>query len=106
MIQSDLHGDMQLDIIPGKTVAIFPEHNVGLAYGAFPKKVASSIKCTLEEAEGIFYSYHMELFPGITKFREDYVLPTALAKGEIHLGLGFYIKSDDPDRDIRTLNNA
>lgn len=46
------------------------------------------------------------MFPGITKYREEYVLPTVQEYGEIHLGLGFTIKSDDPEGDIRTLNNA
>lgn len=78
----------------------------GLAYGAYPPKVAASVKIPLSEAEGIFNAYHNELFPGITKFREEYVLPTARAQGYIHLGLGFTIATDKPDRDIRTLNNA
>lgn len=46
------------------------------------------------------------MYPGITRFREEYVLPTAKKQGRIHLGLGFYINTDNPDRDIRTLNNA
>ena len=78
----------------------------GLSYGAFPPKVASTIKCSLEEAEAIFNAYHDEMYPGISKYREEYVLPTARRDGELHLGLGFYIKTYDAERDIRTLNNA
>ena len=78
----------------------------GLAYGAYPPKVAASVKIPLSEAEDIFNAYHNELFPGITQFREGYVLPTAIKQGYIHLGLGFNIATDSPDRDIRTLNNA
>ena len=78
----------------------------GLAYGAFPKKVAATVKISLVAAESIFNAYHNELYPGITKYREEYVLPITKEKGKIHLGLGFYLNSDDPDRDIRTLNNA
>jgi hypothetical protein len=78
----------------------------GLAYGAFPPKVAATVKIPLDEAELIFNAYHNDLFPGITEFRESYVLPTAIENGRIHLGLGFYIYTDDPDRDIRTINNA
>ena len=78
----------------------------GLAYGAFPKKVAATVKIPLNEAEKIFDAYNNELYPGITDYRENYVLTTAKTYGRIHLGLGFYIDSDDPDRDIRTLNNA
>lgn len=78
----------------------------GLAYGAFPKKVAATVKIPLVDAQIIFNAYHNELYPGITEYRENYVLPTTRKNGRIHLGLGFYMKSDDPDRDIRTLNNG
>jgi len=78
----------------------------GLAYGAYPKKVAATVKIPLWEAEEIFDAYHHELYPGITDYRENYVLETSRQKGRIHLGLGFYINTDDADRDIRTLNNA
>ena len=78
----------------------------GLAYGAFPPKIAATLKIPLEEAEEIFNNYHNVLYPGITDYRENYVLPTAKKQGEIHLGLGFTLKTDDADRDIRTLANA
>lgn len=78
----------------------------GLSYGAFPPKVAATLKISLAAAEAIFNSYHNELYPGITRYREEYVLPTTLEKGQIHMGLGCYIKSDNPDSDIRTLHNA
>ena len=78
----------------------------GLAYGAYPPKIAATLKISLEAAEEIFNNYHQVLYPGITDYRENYVLPTAKEKGEIHLGLGFSIKTDDPKKDIRTLANA
>lgn len=78
----------------------------GLAYGAFPPKIAATLKITLQEAEEIFNNYHNVLYPGITDYRENYVLATAKEEGEIHLGLGFTLKTDDPGRDIRTLANA
>lgn len=78
----------------------------GLAYGCFPPKVAASAKIPLPEAEKIFNAYHEEMFPGITRYRENYVLEAAKRQGYIHLGLGFRIYSDQPDRDIRTLNNG
>jgi len=78
----------------------------GLAYGAFPPKIAATLKIPIEEAEEIFNNYHNVLYPGITDYRENYVLPTAKEYGEIHLGLGFTLKTDDADRDIRTLANA
>jgi hypothetical protein len=78
----------------------------GLAYGAFPPKIAATLKIPIEEAQQIFDNYHNVLYPGITEYRETYVLPTAKQEGEIHLGLGFTLKTDDADRDIRTLANA
>lgn len=78
----------------------------GLAYGAFPPKVAATIKVPLEVAEAIFNAYHYELFPGISEYRENYVLPTCQTEGSLHLGLGCNIDTDDADKDIRTLANA
>ena len=78
----------------------------GLAYGAFPPKVAATIKVPLEVAEAIFHAYHYELFPGISEYRENYVLPTSKTKGTLHLGLGCTIDTDDADKDIRTLASA
>ena len=45
------------------------------------------------------------MYPGITKYREEYVLPTANREGELHLGLGCKILTDNAHKDIRTLNN-
>lgn len=78
----------------------------GASYGAFPPKIAATIKCTLPEAETIFNAYHNDMYPGITHYRENYVLPTATSTGKLHLGLGCYIKTDNANRDIRTLHNA
>jgi len=78
----------------------------GLSYGAYPPKVSRSLKISLPAAEAIFNNYHNVLYPDITNYRENYVLPTVQEHGRIHLGLGFYLKSDDPNRDIRTLANA
>ncbi|MHB8098113.1 MAG: DNA polymerase [Sulfuricurvum sp.] len=78
----------------------------GLSYGSYPPKVAATLKISLAAATVIFDRYHNELYPGITDYRENYVLPTTLEHGRIHLGLGFYMKSDRPDKDIRVLNNG
>ena len=59
----------------------------------------------MEEAETIFNNYHNVLYPGITKYREEYVLPTAKRDGELHLALGFKILTDNAERDIRTIAN-
>lgn len=78
----------------------------GLSYGAYPPKIAKTLKISLEEAESIFNNYHQVLYPGITDYRENYVLTTAQEFGEVHLGLGFTLKTDNPTKDIRTLANA
>lgn len=78
----------------------------GLAYGCYPQKVASSVKISLDEATEIFNAYHNKMYPGITKYREEYVLATARKNGYVHLVLGFRIHTDNPERDIRTLNNS
>ena len=80
--------------------------NFGLGYGAFPPKVAATIKCPLEQAEAIFNAYHYEMFPGVSAYREDYVLPTAIENNELHLGLGCKILTDNAEKDIRTITNA
>jgi DNA polymerase-1 len=77
----------------------------GLSYGAYPQKVANTIKCSLEEAEGIFNAYHSEMFPGITKFREE-VVKDAETKGYTHLGLGCRLYTSDVGKEVRTLFNA
>lgn len=90
----------------GRRLTTYVEHKVGLAYGAFPPKVAATVKIPLADAELIFNAYHNELYPGITDYRENYVLETARQNGRIHMGMGFYLNTDNPDRDIRTLNNG
>lgn len=78
----------------------------GLSYGAYPKKVATSLKISVPAATAIFERYHNVLYPGITDYRENYILPTAEKQGFLHLGLGCTIKTNNPGRDIRTLHNA
>ena len=78
----------------------------GISYGAFPPKISATIKCPLPVAEAIFDAYHNEMYPGITKFREDVILKAAKKDGYVHLGLGCTIKSDDVRKDSRTLFNA
>ena len=77
----------------------------GLSYGAYPKKVAESIKCSLEEATGIFEAYHNEMYPGITKFRNE-VIERATFNGYNHLGLGCLLYSSDVKKEERTIWNA
>jgi len=78
----------------------------GLQYGCYPPKIQAAMKCSMEEAQTIFDRYHNELYPGVTKFREEYVVPTAKTEGRVHMGLGCYMHTDNPRRDVRTLTNA
>jgi len=73
----------------------------GLAYGKYPDE--SSGGAITQE---IFDNYHNELYPGITAYREKYVLPTAKKQGYIHLGLGCRLHTSSPSDHIRTLHNA
>ena len=77
-----------------------------LTYGAFPKKIANTINCSIEEATRIFNNYHNVLYPGVTRYREHTVLQKTLENRRVHLGLGFYLKSENPHSDVRTLVNA
>jgi DNA polymerase I-like protein with 3'-5' exonuclease and polymerase domains len=77
----------------------------GLSYGAYPQKVANTIGCDLEKAEGIFNAYHNEMFPGITSFREA-VTEDAQTKGYTHLGLGCRLYTSDVGKEVRTIFNA
>lgn len=78
----------------------------GLQYGAYPAKISATIKCSIEEAENIFNMYHNKLYPMVTKYREEYVLPVAKSNNQIHLGLGCNLITDNPDNDARTIVNA
>jgi len=72
-----------------------------LAYGGYPDDHKGGVI-----TQDIFDNYHNVLYPDITRYREEYVLPTTRENGYLHLGLGCRIYSDDPDGDIRTLHNA
>lgn len=56
--------------------------------------------------EEMYNNYHTTLYPGVRKYIDEYVLPTAKSTKRLHLGLGFYIYTDNPDKDYRTLHNA
>jgi DNA polymerase-1 len=54
----------------------------------------------------IYESYHTKLYPKVKAYVDNYVIPTTKAEGKIHLGLGFILNSDDPERNFRTTHNA
>lgn len=72
-----------------------------LAYGGYPDAHKGGVI-----TQEIFDNYHNVLYPGITAYREEYVLPTTQQQGYIHLGLGCRMYSSNPSDSIRTLNNA
>lgn len=72
-----------------------------LAYGGFPDDDKGGVI-----TKDLFDNYHGVLYPGITDYRENYVLKTTQKQGYIHLGLGCRIYSDDARNEIRTLHNA
>lgn len=76
-----------------------------LSYGGYPKKLARNAKIPLEKAQEIFDNYHNVLYTGISLMREK-VLQTAVEQGRIHLGLGCYMNTSDPEKEIRTIFNA
>ena len=76
-----------------------------MSYGGYPKKLARDAKIPLEKAEEIFNNYHNVLYTGISLMR-DKVLATAVEQGRIHLGLGCYMNTSDPEKEIRTIFNA
>ncbi len=53
----------------------------------------------------IYDNYHGTLYPNIMKNVNEYIIPTIKKEGRLHGGLGFYIHSNKPDKDVRTLNN-
>ncbi len=71
------------------------------AYGGFPDADKGG---TITQE--IFDNYHNVLYSGVKHYIDTYVVPTTQAAGELHLGLGWYIKSDNASRDSRTLHNA
>ena len=72
-----------------------------LAYGGYPDYDKGGVI-----TQEIFDNYHNVLYPGITDYRENYVLPTAQKNGYIHLGLGCRLYTNNPYDQIRTLNNS
>jgi len=78
----------------------------GISYGAFPPKIADSIKCSIEEATEIFNNYHNKLYPGITKLREEIIIPQTRKNGYVHMGLGARMYTSDINKDARTVWNS
>ena len=76
-----------------------------LSYGGYPNKLARNAKIPLEKAQEIFNNYHDVLYTGISLMR-DKVLAAAVEQGRIHLGLGCYMNTSDPEKEIRTVFNA
>ena len=86
----------------GYELTTHTEHNDGCG----PNAVAKAVKQEFSVGKQLYDSYHYKLYSGISKYREEYVLETALKQGYLHLGLGARIYTDRPRFDIRTLHNA
>lgn len=72
-----------------------------LAYGGFPDAHKGG---TITQE--IFDRYHNELYPGVTRFREDYVIPVSKEQQYLHLNWGLRLYSDNPKSDLLSMNNA
>ena len=76
-----------------------------LAYGGYPEKLSKNAKIPLAKAQEIFDRYHNVLYSSITDMK-DRTLEQAVTKGKVHLGLGCYMNTSEPESEIRTLFNA
>lgn len=72
-----------------------------LAYGGYPDAEKGG---TITQA--IFDRYHNELYPGVTQFKTEYVIPTVNSNKSLHLNWGLRLATDNPRGDLLPLNNA
>jgi hypothetical protein len=72
-----------------------------LAYGGYPDDHKGG---TITQA--IFDRYHNELYPGVTQFKEEYVIPYSESDNYLHLNWGLRLYSDNVRSDLLSLNNA
>ena len=56
--------------------------------------------------QAIFDRYHNELYPGVTQFKEEYVIPYSESDNYLHLNWGLRLYSDNVRSDLLSLNNA
>jgi DNA polymerase-1 len=96
---------MELNDAEDKTIGKYRQDSKAptfkLAYGGYPDDHKGGVI-----TQDIFDNYHNVLYPGITDYRENYVLETARNQGYIHLGLGCRLYTSNADDQIRTLHNA
>lgn len=74
-------------------------------YGAFPKKIAEKLNCSIEKATNLHNIYNNELYPQLNIFKNK-VIEFAEENGYIHLGLGCRLFSSNIEKDNRTIFNA
>ena len=67
--------------------------------------MSKNAKIPLAKAQEIFDRYHNVLYSNITEMR-DRTLEQAITKGKVHLGLGCYMNTYEPEKEIRTLFNV
>lgn len=72
-----------------------------LAFGGMPD-IDRGGKIT----ETIYYKYHNELYPGVNSYNTNVVMKEATSTNQVYMGLGAYIKTNNPNKDGRTLCNS
>ena len=76
-----------------------------LNYGCQPKKLAEITHMPQNEAILVWKRFHEDLYPGIDNMTKM-TLSRAKKQGFLNLGLGWYIRSSNPEKDLKTLFNA
>ena len=71
------------------------------AYGGYPDSHKGGVI-----TQAIFDRYHNELYPGVTQFKTEYVIPTVNSNKSLHLNWGLRLATDNPRGDLLPLNNA
>ena len=71
------------------------------AYGGYPDSHKGGVI-----TQAIFDRYHEELYPGVNKFKTEYVIPTVNSNKSLHLNWGLRLATDNPRGDLLPLNNA
>lgn len=76
-----------------------------LNYGGYPEKLSKDAKIPLSKAQEIFNNYHNVLYASINDMRTNIEI-LAKQNGRVHYGLGCFINTNNPSKEIRTLFNG
>ena len=64
------------------------------------------LDATTPDGRAIYDIYWDELYPGVKHYNETIVEPEAVNTKQLYMGLGLYLRTEDPKKDIRTLCNS